>query len=50
MVEMIKHLFTGKHPVTEKQKKTRHPIQSFMNSVAEGYGIDLMDDISSGNL
>ena len=50
MVEMIKHLFTGKHPVTEKQKKTRHPIQSFMDSVAEGYGSNLMDDISSGYL
>ena len=50
MVEMIKHLFTGKRHVTEKHKKTRHPIQSFMDSVAEGYAINLMDDISSGNL
>ncbi len=50
MVEMFKRLFTGKRSVTKKEKKNHHPIQSFMDSVAEGYGINLVDDISSGNL
>lgn len=49
MVEMFKRIFTGKRSVEKKHKASRRPVQKFMDSLAEGYGMNLVDEVSNGN-
>ncbi|MGM9813600.1 MAG: hypothetical protein ACI32C_01630 [Candidatus Enteromonas sp.] len=49
MVEMFKRIFASKRSAEVKHKTSRRPVQKFMESLAEGYGMNLVDEIHDGN-
>lgn len=50
MVEFIKKYLAGSTHVQHSRKSSsRRPVRKFLDSVAEGYGINLADGINNGN-
>ena len=50
MVEFIKKHPAGNTQIQHSRKSSsRRPVRKFLDSVAEGYGINLADGINNGN-